>query len=156
MSNAKVKKDPNRLVRKLGEREEVLETKLTQIQLEDMREEVMVLLDEEERIEKKRKEAAKNFGSQLESNKLQMSELRSTIASGKRKQTLIIEEHLTAQNEVVRIRQDTAEIIGQPRTATARELQEELFQDEPQPPLADAPAPAVAELEGFDAFDEPA
>jgi hypothetical protein len=143
----RARKDPNRFVRKIGEREESIETKLTQVQIEDMREEVMTLLDDEERIEEKAKEAAKNFASQIKTNNLQRNELRRTIASGRRKQTLIIEEHLTASNEVVRIRKDTGEAIGSPRTATPRELQEELFQDAPAEEQPNATPPPEGEAD---------
>jgi hypothetical protein len=161
MSGNRNKKDSNRLVRKLGEREEVIETKLTQIELEDKRMEVMILLDDEEAIERKAKEASANFTSQLKTNKLQRNELRRVITSGKSRQTLVIEEHLTAANEVVRVRKDTGDIIGQPRTATARELQEDLFQDPPADPAPQGDAPSDAAEEeggeaGFAGFDEPA
>lgn len=140
--NKNKKKDPDERVRKIGEREEIVETKLTQIQLEDMRMEVMALLDEEERIEAKKDEVAKNFTSQLKTNKLQINELRRTIAACKRRETIIVEEHLTQSNEIVRIRKDTGDRIGS-RTATPRELQEPMFPDPPSDPAQqnDAPAP---------------
>ena len=121
--NGKNKKNPTERIR--GEREEILEEKLTQLAIENMREEVMILLDDEERLQEKAKEAAKNFGSQIKTNELQRNELRRTITSGRRRITLVVEEYLTASNEVVRVRKDTGEQIGQ-RTATPRELQEEL------------------------------
>ncbi len=119
------KTPPDHRVRKIGQREESIDTKLTQIQIEDMRENVMVLLDDEERIEEKAKEAAKNFSSQLKTNQLQRNELRRIITQGKKRETIIVEEFLTVSNEVIRVRQDTGEQLGA-RTATPRELQEEL------------------------------
>lgn len=135
--NAK-KKDPNERVRKIGEREEIVDVELTEAQLEEMRGEVMVLLDDEERIEEKAKEAAKNFSSQLKTNQLQRNELRRKIATRRVRNTIIVEEHLTQANEIVRIRKDTGEIIGT-RTATPRELQEEMFSDKPPAAPSDAP-----------------
>lgn len=152
---AKKKKDPNERIRKIGEREEVIEIKLTQLQLEDMREEVMTLLDDEERIEEKAKEASKNFASQLKTNQLQRNELRRTIAGGKRRETIIVEEHLTASNEVVRIRKDTGDQVGA-RTATPRELQEDLFQELPAGDPSENDAPQNDAPEGDGAFDESA
>lgn len=125
-------RDPEERIRLVATREEVVETKLTQQQIEDMREEVMILLDDEETIEKRKDEALKNFGSQLKTNQLRRNELRRTIAAGRKRETVTIEEHLNGRNEIVRIRKDTGDKIGQ-RTATARELQEDMFADKPPP-----------------------
>lgn len=125
------KKDPFGRVRKIGEREEIVDVELTEAQLEEMRAEVMILLDDEETIEKRKDEAAKNFASQLKTNQLQRNELRRKITAKKVRKTIIVEEHLTDKNEVIRIRQDTGDKIGA-RTATPRELQEDLFQEKPE------------------------
>lgn len=140
MSRNGKRKDPNERVRKIGQREEIINVKLTQVQLDEMRYEVMLLLDDEERIEEKAKEAAKNFSSQLKTNQLQRNEIRRVVTAGVRRQTIIVEEHLTASNEVIRIRQDTGDQLGLGRTATPRELQEEL-------PLDPKPADDEAESE---------
>lgn len=135
------KDDGARRVRKIGEREEMIEIEFTPAQIAEKRVEVMVLLDEEERIDAKKDELAKNFASQLKTNKLQINELRRQITSGKTRQTLIVEEYLTQANEIVKIRKDTGEQIGA-RTATPRELQEEMFGDKPEEgaPQNDAPS----------------
>lgn len=99
---------------------------------------VMVLLDDEERIEEKAKEAAKNFASQLKTNQLQRNELRRTINAGRARETVTVEEYLNGRNEIVRINKATGEPLrrenGEPqtRTATARELQEDMFSDKRQ------------------------
>ena len=131
-------------IRKIGEREEMIEIEFSDEQIADKRGEVMVLLDEEERIEAKKEELAKNFASQLKTNKLQINELRRQITSRKTRMTVIVEEHLTQQNEIVRIRKDTGEQVGV-RTATPRELQEEMF---PAKQEGDAP-PNDAPSDGF-------
>lgn len=112
-------------IRLLATREEIIESKLTQLQLEDKRSTVMELLNEEESIEAKKDEASKNFASQLKTNRLQIDELRRIINSGRERTTIQVEEYLTKANEVIRIRTDTGDQIGQ-RTASQRELQEDL------------------------------
>jgi hypothetical protein len=133
------KKDPHKRVRKIGEREEVIEELLSDDQVHAMHEEIMVLLTEEEKLEERAKEAAKNFQSQIKTAELQRNELRRTVTSRKRRTTVVVEEHLTAANEVIRIRKDTGDQIGK-RTATANELQEPMFPDKPPGDQDDDPA----------------
>lgn len=142
------KKDPNERIRLLATREEIVDSKLSQLQIEDMRATVIELLDEEERINGKKEESGKNFASQLKTNRLQIDELRRKITSGRRRDTIVVEEYLTGSNEVVRIRADTGERIGA-RTATLKELQEEMFSDTVTkvPPNEADPADGVPEME---------
>jgi hypothetical protein len=142
VSKKESKKDPMGRVRKIGEREENVDVKLTQLQIEDLREQVMVYLDDEERIEEKAKEAQKNFASQLKTNQLQRNEIRRTIAAGRKRVSITVEEYLTNSNEVIRVHKQTGEQLGPARTATPRELQEEL-------PLGDETD--TADLEPVDA-----
>jgi len=139
---AKKRRDPNERIRLVATREEVIESKLTQNQIDEYQRENMVLDNEVEKLEEKKKEQAANIASQLKTIELQKSELRRMCNSGRRRETVEVEEYLTGSNEIVRIRKDTGERIGQ-RTATARELQEEMFPDkataEPQEPQIDAP-----------------
>lgn len=134
----KAKKDPNERVRKIGEREEIIETKLTQKEIEDLRGTVMVLLDRKDEILEKKSEVVKNYGSQLATVDLEIDTTRRLIHSGRRKIDITVDEFLTQGNEIVRIRRDTGEQIGA-RTATQKELQEPLFEDD-----AEAPDPGVA------------
>jgi hypothetical protein len=145
---AKKSRDPNERIRLVATREEIIDTKLTQNEIDEYQRENMVLDDEIEKIEEKKKESASNFASQLKTIELQKSELRRMVNSGRRRETVVIEEHLTGSNEIVRIRKDTGERIGG-RTATPRELQEEMFSDKPPPengsveePQNDAPVHA--------------
>jgi hypothetical protein len=132
---ARKSRDPEERIRLLATRDEIIETKLTQLQIDEMQRENMVLDNEIEKIEEKKKESASNFASQLKTIELQKSELRRMVNSGRRRETVTIEEYLNGRNEVVRIRKDTGEPLrkdnGEPvtRTATARELQEEMFTD---------------------------
>lgn len=125
---AKKSRDPEEHIRLVATREEIIETKLTQVQIDEMQRENLVLDNEVERLEEKKAEATKNFASQLKTIELQKSEIRRMVNSGRRRETVIIEEYLNGRNEIVRIRKDTGERIGQ-RTATARELQEPMFPD---------------------------
>lgn len=123
---SKPSKKRNERIRKIGEREESIVHELSAKELSDRKDDVMDLLEEVEKIEERKKEQAKNYASQLSTLELQIGEMRREIKSGKRSQTVLIQEFLTASNEVIRVRADTDEQIGIPRTATARELQEEL------------------------------
>lgn len=125
-------RDPNERIRLVATREEIIETKLTQNEIDEMQRENMVLDNEIEKLEEKKKEQMANIASQLKTIELQKSELRRMVNSGRRRETVTIEEHLTGSNEIVRIRKDTGERIGQ-RTATPRELQEPMFPDKSPP-----------------------
>lgn len=132
-------KDDSPYVRKLAERDEVVEFDLHQPEIDELGRQVLVLLDEDDKINQRKDEAAKNFASQLKTNKLQIDELRGVIKEKKRRMKLHIIEYLTKGNEVMKIRADTGEPVGKPRTATPRELQEELFDkddkaDDPEAP----------------------
>lgn len=143
-------------IRKIGQREEMFEYVLTQVQIEDLTHTVMDLLDQEEQVKEKLNEVKKNYASQLETIQLQRNELRRTIKSGRRRESLIIEEHLTASNEVIRIRQDTGEPIGR-RTATQKELQEDLpFEEDPAPQSDASPEPSAPDGLDGEEFGAPA
>lgn len=147
-------KDPSERVRKIGEREETIRRELSAGEIQFCREELEALLDEEDNIEAKQKEAAKNFSSQLATNRLHIGELRKRIKAKHVDEKVLVEEHLTHGNEVVRIRKDTGDKIGA-RTATPKELQEELFQEKPSDsdPAAPVPQDAATGQEG-DPFPE--
>lgn len=143
---AKKSRDPEEKIRLVATREEIIETKLTQNQIDEMQRENLVLDNEVERLEEKKAEAMKNFASQLKTIELQKSEIRRMVNAAKRRETVTVEEYLTGSNEIVRFRKDTGDRIGQ-RTATARELQEDMFPDKApvttdseDPPQNGAPA----------------
>jgi hypothetical protein len=134
----KRKKDPNERIRKIGEREEVLEIKLTEVQRDKERHNVMFLLDQVDELEEKKKEVVKNYASQLAAVELQIHAARQLANSGKRRDSVTIEEWLTGSNDIIRIRADTGEQVGDLRRARAEELQEKLLDDTPPPD--DAPS----------------
>lgn len=124
-------KHPER-VREVGQREETLKRPLTPAEILALREELEAILDDEDNIEEKKKEASKNFASQLETNKLQRTNLRRRIRSKEAEEKVLVKEYLTTGNEIIRVRADTDTQIGQ-RTATKAELQEEMFPDRKKP-----------------------
>lgn len=132
----KKRRDPTERIRKIGEREEIIESKLTQLQLDEERELVMNLLDQKDEIEEKKREVVKNYGAQLAAVELQIDAARRVIHAGRRRDTLLVEEYLTGANAIIRIRKDTGEQIGE-RNATSAELQETLPLEKP----TDLPAP---------------
>lgn len=132
---SKAKKDKNERVRKIGEREEQIVHKLSANQLEEVKDRVMSHLDELDSIESKKAESVANFKAQAASFELQLEADRKLLKSGVDKRMVIVDEFLTQGNEVVRVRRDTGEQLGA-RTATANELQEEMFTG---PPPVDMP-----------------
>jgi hypothetical protein len=135
----KAAKDPMERVRKIGSRDETIEIRLTQIQIENERALIVALLDQREEIEEKKAEVVAQFKAQNATVDLQIESARRLIKSGRRHESVKIEEWLTVGNDVIRVRPDTGEILGDPRKARAEELQEKLFPDTPTPakPAAD-------------------
>jgi hypothetical protein len=135
------RKDPNERIRMVGEREVTIDIMLTPMQLEDEHHNVMAFLDQKEEIEEKKKENMKNFAAQLAAVELQIDASRRLIKSKRRRETVIIEEWLTGANEIVQIRQDTRDQVGDVRKARSEELQEKLFGDKPTDPVQENAAP---------------
>lgn len=115
-----------RLVRKLGQREETLVTELSEEEINELQSQIVQMLNHEEKLEEKLAEVKKNYVSQISTSELQRNELRRQVNSRMRQEKVLVEDHLTASNEVVRIRSDTGRPVGILRTATPRELQEDL------------------------------
>lgn len=127
----KRRKDPKERVRKVGERDVTIDIVLTPLQLEDEHHSVMAFLDQKEEIEEKKRENMKNFAAQLAAVELQIDAARRLIKSKRRRETLVIEDWLTGANEIIQIRQDTGDQVGDARKARSEELQEKLFGDKP-------------------------
>jgi hypothetical protein len=137
----KRRKDPNERIRMVGERQVTIDIPLTSLQLEDEHRKVMTHLDKKEEIEEKKKENMKNFAAQLAAVDLAIDESRRLIKSRRHYETLIIEEWLTGANEIVQIRQDTRDQVGDVRKARSEELQEKLFAEKPTDPVQENAAP---------------
>lgn len=133
---AKKRTNEHEAIRKLAERTETVERKLTQIEIENEREKVINLLSQ-------RDEAEAEWESKKATNKAAMKAIdskieaaRGAIRRGRVDEEVVIEEWLTRGNEVVRTNKATGLELGR-RTATRDELQEELPLAKPD----DAPPP---------------
>jgi len=128
----KPKKQPEgpKRVRMVGEREETVEVPLSTDDMDASTEKMLTLLEQRDSIDEKAKEIAKNYKSQGATLDLEISELRRAMRSRKRSVKLTIQEWLTESNEIIRVRADTDERIGDVRKARSEELQEKLFKDE--------------------------
>lgn len=105
-------------------------------------------LDHREEIRQKLADAKKAFASQLETNEVTIDTIRRQIRQGVERRTIQVQEYLTKSNEIVIVAVKSDQLIGEPRTATAAELQEPL-------PLGDRGSPAAAD-EDQDDDDEAA
>lgn len=120
------KKAPNERKRKIGERTEVVERKLTQVEIEDSRARVIDILQESDELDAKLDEIKASYKSLFASLDSRKSHELGLIRSGRAREEIVVEEWLTDQNEVVRVNKATGLEIGNRRTASASELQEEL------------------------------
>lgn len=124
------KKQANTPKRKIGERTETIEVKLTQIQIEDERSKVCDLIQEKDELEEELKASKADYKAKIAEVDSKRAAALGAIRSGRVKREMIVEEWVTDQNEVVRVDKVTGEEIGR-RNATARELQEELPLEQP-------------------------
>lgn len=136
-------------VRKIGQREEQLDRRLTDKELDEYKDQFIALADQREELERKKAEVMASYGSQFKTIDLQSDELRRKINSRRITESILVEEWLTDRNEVIRVRADLQEVIGNPRTARPSELQESLPLDQATPeeagdvdPQEDAPEDA--------------
>lgn len=111
--------------RKIGERTETIDVKLTQVQIEDERAKVIDILQSKDELEEKLSSIKADYKAKLAELDSQKATALGMIRSGRTRRDVVIEEWVDDRNEVVRIDKETGEELGR-RTATARELQEEL------------------------------
>lgn len=150
-------RDPFELVRKLGEREESLDVRLTDVEMDDLHMQHLALTNQRDELEEKLSEVKANYKAQFEAIDLQVATTRRLLNTRRRTTTVKVEEWLNASNEVVRKRADTGEQLGDARKARADELQEKLFPDSaPEAPTGDQQqSDAAPDLDPGD-FGEPA
>jgi len=141
--------DPMARVRKLGEREEIVEVPLTQREVEDLRHELCVQLDRVDEIEAKKTEFVQQNKAEMATVDLEISRCRGLIKSRRKNVKLLVEDWLTQGNDVIRMVPMTGEIIGDVRRARAEELQEKLFKDT-EPTI---PPPSDEEFDTSDSSD---
>lgn len=136
-------RDPNERIRPIGEpRTENHVHKLTQIEIEDAKTTVMDLLGSKDDLEERLKTIKADFKAKLDEIEEKIYRGRREAMSGKRDMEIVVQEYLTAANQVIRIQVDTGLQLGT-RTARASELQEQLF-----PPAEDGAPPGDDET-GF-------
>lgn len=128
----KKSKDPFERVRKLEERDETLEVRLTDVEMDDLHDQHLNLTNQRDELEEKLAEVKANYKAQFEAIDLQVTVTRRLLNSRRKQIPVKVESWLNAANEVVRIRADTGEQLGDSRKARADELQEKLFADEPK------------------------
>lgn len=142
-------KDPYERIRKVGQREESLERRLSDVEMDDLHQTYLKLGNQREDLETKKAEVIANYNAQFKAIDLQADTARRLLNSRRKSDLVIVEEWLNASNEIVRIRADTGEQLGDPRKARADELQEKLFPEgnpaDPAAQQSDAPPAQAAE-----------
>lgn len=123
------KPDPRRRVRKVGSRDETISVELTAAELDAGRKRIVQLMADEDQADDALAEVKAQYKARLQAIRSERSGLRRMDAAGKRSVDITVEEWLTANNEVIRVRTDTQEQVGA-RNATSAELQEPLFKDD--------------------------
>ncbi len=134
--------------RKIGERQETITHMLSPTEVELEQREVCKLLREIEKTEAEIKNVTATHKSRLVDLKTRLRGSANTANTAKRDVEITVEEWLTDKNEVIRVRADNGEVIGN-RVARTSELQEEL---ELEPEGDDEDSEDEAE-EGDDAGD---
>lgn len=145
-SKTKTKNGQPQNRRKIGERLEVIIEKLSPMQVDEERAKVCDCYAELEALEEERKKITADVKARIASRKAAQKEAAACATSARRKVEVTVEEWLTDTNEVIRVRTDTGEVLGQ-RTARMHEQQEELPGLEPAEP--DDKAEAKEDSDGF-------
>lgn len=134
-------RDPFERVRMLEERDETLEVRLSDVEMDELHQQHLQLGNQREQLEEKLAEVKANYKAQFEAIDLQVVTTRRLLNTRRKQVAVKVQTWLNASNEAVRIRSDTGEQLGDPRKARADELQEKLFPDSGPP--ADPPAPQI-------------
>lgn len=120
------KKNPSQRMKKLGEREEQVVVLLTDEDVEVQRKIVLDLMSDKDRLADGLKAIKAEYKARVDRLTARIQDARQQVSDRRRTDEVLVEEWLTQGNEVVRLRQDTGEVVGQPRTARPDELQEAL------------------------------
>lgn len=160
---SKKEKKTGDLVRMLGERKQTVDRRLTVPEIDENRDQIMSLLDEKERKIDLASQASKALKAEIAEIDAKISECRRVDRGKVRRADMTVQDWLTRGNEVVRIVKETGEYVGDPRTATAEELQESFLdakgnipEGDPQPAGEDPDPPeGDADFEDFDAPGNP-
>jgi hypothetical protein len=116
---------------------------LTESEIEAQRQQVCVIQDRQDSLKRGKAAAMQKFkarAAELES----MKEIAlRQVSTGKRDAEILVQDFMTPSNEVVSIRFDSeSQEIVERRTATAEELQEELFGADSEDPTGFATRPS--------------
>lgn len=111
--------------RKIGERLETVTRLLSPMEVDTERERVCSLLRDIERKEADAKNTAAAVKAAISELRTRLKAHTNAANTAKRDEEITIEEWLTDKNEVIRVRTDTGEIVGN-RVARAADLQEPL------------------------------
>lgn len=131
-------KDPQSRIRMIGpERKESIVVKLTQIEIDDQRVLVCDLRDKQDALEEELKSVKADYKARQEGLEEKERVARRLASTARAETEVAIQDWLTQGNEIISIRLDTGDVLRR-RTATARELQEELPLDGGPPPQDDA------------------
>jgi hypothetical protein len=114
-------------VKKLGDpRPATVEVKLTEEQRAERRTQACALRDQQKALTQEAKLAADGYRQRKKALENEEDVLRQQASTGIETAAVIVQHFLTAQNEVVAVRIDNGALVAK-RTATADELQEEMF-----------------------------
>lgn len=115
------------LVKKLGEpHPTTIQMELTEGERADRRKSACELRDQQAALGEEKKLKMAEFNHRKKELENKESVLRGQAATGIEEIAVVVQDFLTASNEVVSVRIDNEEFVSK-RTATADELQEELF-----------------------------
>lgn len=114
-------------VKKLGDpKPATIEVKLTEDQRAERRTQACALRDQQKALAEEAKLAAAGFRQRKRALENEEDVFRQQASTGVETAAVIVQHFLTAQNEVVAVRIDNGALVAK-RTATADELQEEMF-----------------------------
>jgi len=122
-------------VKKLGApHPATIEIKLTEEQVIERRERACALRDQLAALAEEKKLAVSGFNQRKKALDLEEATLRQQAVAKKEVAAVVVQNYLTAANEVVAVRIDNGDTIAR-RTATSEELQEDMFggEDEDEP-----------------------
>jgi len=129
--------------RKLGDRQETITVELTEAEIEAERGKVCDLIGRKDNLLAAVKSIKADYKAKIDQVDERISAAWKAAGTGKRDDEITVEEWLTKDNRVMRVRADTGELLGQ-RVARAEELQETLFEG----PKGDEEFPSADEVFG--------
>lgn len=116
-----------RFIKKLGDpHPQVIQVSLTDEQRAERRKQACDLRDQRASLVEEKKLAVAGFNHRKKALENLEAVARGQASTGIEELAVVVQDYLTAGNEVISVRVDNSEAVAK-RTATADELQEELF-----------------------------